>query len=449
MTEFITRPSSRRRFIKKLALGTGAVATAGSGFRVWSSGLAPYEGKLLVTLQLDGGADVTQLCDPKVNTPGERRINNWADVSDPGQAGNILYAPVADNQNFFSRFGPDMVVVNGVDAQTNSHETGRLYNWTGSNAEGRPSLTALHAAVKSPDQPLAYSVYGGGTSRTAGIITYNRFDNVSRLRELAQPTQSPWDPDQQLRPDQEIAAAQRLASESITTMLSQPGLTPRQRRSLVTLQAARDGREGLARLSELLPAPDQFLGEEQWQIDNFNFWSNLKQQMQGALLVFKSGLGASADLVLGGFDSHENHDPIHEALYTHFADAMVYFWNLAEELGLADRILMVVGTDFGRTNMYNDGNGKDHWPIGSYMLIEQGAPWGNRVVGATDELHFARAIDPNSLEVDNNGVIITPSHVHKAVHRYLGLENFAAVNGTAFSTVEDIDIFSRTKQTII
>ena len=69
---------------------------------------------------------------------------------------------------------------------------------------------------------------------------------------------------------------------------------------------------------------------------------------------------------------------------------MSFFWDYAEELGLADRILLVVGSDFSRTNFYNDGNGKDHWPIGSYMLMEQGAPWGNRVVGLTDELHFAQ-----------------------------------------------------------
>ena len=87
-----------------------------------------------------------------------------------------------------------MVVVNGVDAQTNSHETGRLFNWTGSNAEGRPSLSALHAAANSPDQPLAYSVYGGNTTRTAGLVSYNRFDDIRRLRELSQPTRTPWNP---------------------------------------------------------------------------------------------------------------------------------------------------------------------------------------------------------------------------------------------------------------
>ncbi len=148
---------SRRRFIR-LAAATGGILTASS--RVWSSVDGNYSGKCLVTLQLDGGADVTQLCDPKINTPGEPKINNWADRADPGQAGNIMYAPVADNEWLFNRFGADMLVVNGVDAQTNSHETGRLFNWTGSNAEGKPSMSALHAAFNSPDQPLAYAVFG-------------------------------------------------------------------------------------------------------------------------------------------------------------------------------------------------------------------------------------------------------------------------------------------------
>ena len=103
------RPT-RRKFVQSLAMGAGLCA-GGVGFRVWGNGLEPYEGKLLVTLQLDGGADVTQLCDPKVNTPGELKINNWADTADPGEAGNILYAPIADNANFFNRFGADMVAV--------------------------------------------------------------------------------------------------------------------------------------------------------------------------------------------------------------------------------------------------------------------------------------------------------------------------------------------------
>lgn len=441
-----TAATSRRSFVKSMALGAGALAST-TGFRVMASGLAPYSGKLLVTLELNGGADVTQLCDPKVNTPGELKINHWADRADPGEAGNIKFAPVADNFNFFNRFGADMVVVNGVDAQTNSHETGRLFNWTGSNAEGRPSLSALHAAANSPDQPLAYSVYGGNTTRTAGLVSYNRFDDIRRLRELSQPTRTPWNPERFMRPEPEILEAQRLTNASVSALFTAADLTPRQRKSLISFQSAREGREGLEKLAELLPQEDELQQGEEFQAGDNMFGSNLKQQMQGALTVMQSGLGSSADLSLGGFDSHENHDAIHDALYTHLADSITFFWDYAEKLGLADRILLVVGSDFGRTNMYNDGNGKDHWPIGSYMLMEQGARWGNRVVGASDELHFARKINPNSLDVSDNGIIITPAHIHRAVQQYLGLDDFAKQKGMDIQNVEDIPLFSSSLQT--
>ena len=83
------------------------------------------------------------------------------------------------------------------------------------------------------------------------------------------------------------------------------------------------------RLAEGLPSPDDYEGDETFQVGDNNFWSNLKQQMQGALLVFQSGLGSSADIALDGFDSHENHDYIHDALYTHLAYAIYYFWDYA------------------------------------------------------------------------------------------------------------------------
>ena len=178
-----------------------------------------------------------------------------------------------------------------------------------------------------------------------------------------------------------------------------------------------------------------------------NMSSNLKQQMQGALLVFKSGLGVSADLALGGFDTHENHDEQHQALYTHLADALYFFWDYAEELGVADRILMVIGSDFGRTNFYNEGNGKDHWPIGSYMIIEKDAPWGNRVVGLTDELHFATPIDPQSLKASSRGLVMTPGHINQALREYLGIDGYAADLGHQLS-IASLPLFDPFKSSI-
>ena len=428
----------------RLAAATGGAFSASS--RVWSSGKDDYSGKCLVTLQLDGGADVTQLCDPKINTPGERKINNWADWADPGAAGNILFAPIADNEWLFNRFGADMLVVNGVDAQTNSHETGRLFNWTGSNAEGKPSLSALHAAYNSPDQPLAYAVFGG-ESRTAGIIGYNRFDDVSRLRNLSQPRTQSWS-NTPKRSMEEYDRVDSLVSDELTQLLSAAQASPRRRQNLERFLRARNNRDALKRLADILPSQEEMHAYNEFEVAGQSFWDNLKQQMQGALLVFKSGLGSAADLSLGGFDSHDNHDAVHEQLYLNLADALAYFWDYAEVLGISERIMLVIGSDFGRTNFYNDGAGKDHWPVGSYIIMERNAPWGNRVVGATDALHFAQRIDPISLKESRDGIIITPAHVHQAIRAHLGFDQYASDVGLALGDIEALPLFDPALSTV-
>jgi len=429
-----------RRTLLRAAV-TGVAASAGlSTMRLWGADIdSAYGGKLLVTLQLDGGVDVTQLCDPKVNIPGERKINHWADTAEPGQIGNISYAPIAANEQLFRRFGADTLVINGVDTQTNSHETGRLFNWTGSNAEGQPSLSALFAASQSPDQPLAYSVYGG-FSRTGGLISLNRFDDLADMALLAQPSVDP-NSKQPLREASDVERSHALVQADIDRLLMQPELSVRQRLSMLRYKESRSSRDGLQRLAALIPARDQIVPDVDIEAGGQRFWSNLKRQMQGALMVFKSGLGSAADLSLGGFDSHNEHDTISAALLTHLGDALNYFWDEAENLGLADRIVLVVGSDFGRTNHYNDGNGKDHWNVGSYMVMERGAAWGDRVAGLSDELHFAQPINPLTLKADRRGVIPTPAHVHQSLRDYLGLTGFAQNQSLDLGSVESLPFF--------
>ena len=436
---------SRRGFIRSAGLGAAGMSLLPTA-RVWGNGAEQFEGPLLVTLQLDGGADVTQLCDPKTNTIGEPKINHWADTQEIEQVGNLRFAPVAANAELFGRHGPDMLVINGVDSQTNSHDTGRLYNWTGGNAEGKPSLAALHAAYYAPNQPLAYSVFGN-FSRTSGIISYNRFSNLQVLRSLAQPSIDPWSGN--LRREQaELDRASTLVSDEVAQLLANPGLSSRKRQSIARFSEARASRESLSRLADVIPSEDDIVNTYEVAVPGSStLYMNLQQQMQGALLVFKSGLGAAAEVSLDGFDTHDNHDLQHEALYTHLADSLDFFWDYAGQLGLADRILLVIGSDFGRTNFYNDGNGKDHWPIGSYMIMEKNAAWGNRVVGLTDELHFAMGINAETLKEDANGVYMTPSHVHKAIQQYMGFDLFAEDLGLGLHDVESLPLFDPFKAT--
>ena len=113
----------------------------------------------------------------------------------------------------------------------------------------------------------------------------------------------------------------------------------------------------------------------------------------------------------------------------------------AEELGIAHRLTVVLTSDFGRTPHYNDTEGKDHWPIGSTIVMRKNASWANRTVGATDGGHNALRVNPNSLERDdNNGTIIYPKHVHKALQRHLEIESFAQSVGYGINT-ENFNFF--------
>ena len=117
-------------------------------------------------------------------------------------------------------------------------------------------------------------------------------------------------------------------------------------------------------------------------------------------------------------------------------------WEHAETRGVADRLVVVIGSDFGRTNYYNEQEGKDHWPIGSYVVMEKNQHWTDRAVGETDGLHFAHRINPATLRRDDaNGTIIHPRHVHKALRRYLGIEQSPATNRFRINHTEDFAFF--------
>ena len=102
-----------------------------------------------------------------------------------------------------------------------------------------------------------------------------------------------------------------------------------------------------------------------------------------------------------------------------------------------------MGSDFGRTNKYNAEAGKDHWPIGSFVVMEKNQTWTNRVVGETDELHFARQINAGTLQRDDtSGTLIHPKHIHKALRKYLGVADTADSQRFPFHNTEELPLFS-------
>ena len=84
------------------------------------------------------------------------------------------------------------------------------------------------------------------------------------------------------------------------------------------------------------------------------------------------------------------------------------------------------------------------WPaIGSFVVMEKNQTWTNRVVGETDELHFARKINAGTLRRDDtSGTLIHPKHIHKALRKYLGVANTAGSQRFPFHNTEELPLFS-------
>ena len=241
---------NRRSFMQVMA-GVGAV----TGFRVPLANAANYHGKLFVFVQASGGWDPTSLCDPKTNVAGEPIINNWAAAGEVRQAGNIRYAPFAKNQAFFDKYYQRILVVNGVDAQTNSHSAGVTHNWSGRISEGYPTTTALLAAHKGAGLSMPYLSFGG-FSNTAGVAVFTRLNNPGEVRNIAKPELLGGDPNRTpFFSSDDWASVTRHRDKRMARLAAAPNLMPRDARNRELYAAAldADAAEGLRAFADIIP----------------------------------------------------------------------------------------------------------------------------------------------------------------------------------------------------
>ena len=117
---------NRRSFLTKI-FSTTAVAAIAPISLVQAAPKA-YNVETLLTVAARGGWDVTSYCDPKENVKGEKKINYWANNDNIQRVGGISYAPTGNNELFFGKYANRMLVINGIDAQTNSHDTGIVHS---------------------------------------------------------------------------------------------------------------------------------------------------------------------------------------------------------------------------------------------------------------------------------------------------------------------------------
>lgn len=398
-----------RRTFLRLTAASGLA----SGLAPWSSGRAhaadPYPGPYWLFFHASGGWDPTLVCDPKgrVDEQEVDPVNHYF-VDQIREVGPFKVPPVPGLEAFYTRFRNELLVLNGVDTQTNSHETGTRHTWSGSMDPGMPALGALLGTRPEPRPTLSYLAHGG-YDVTDGLVAPTRLADTSAILEVAYPQRlDPSKEDSTFLPESLMARVAQ-AREDRLGRLHEAATLPRIARAQELLQRARSGDNELARLAPLLSGTPP--------------GNSLQRQAQVSLACFEAGVAVAASLETGGFDTHGNHDASHTPRVQDLIAGVTYAMDEAERRGIADKVVIVVGSDFARTPYYNDGMGKDHWSITSMLLMGPGIR-GGRVVGATDGRQVPLKLDPETLTPRDNGVRITPADVHASLRQLAGMDGW-------------------------
>lgn len=365
-----------------------------------------YQGPFWIFVNAGGGWDPTLLCDPKgrANEEALDPVNMYF-VDEILTAGNIRYAPVGYNDTFFQKYYQDLLIINGIDVQTNGHDSGSRITWSGKLNEGFPSLAAMIAATAGPELPMSFLSFGGYDA-TSGLVARTRAGNVSALGRIAYPERiNPDDANYRFHSTKAEALIEEARSGRREHLLTSQ--LPIERRAMSAMFTAATGANELKLLQEYLPD----------ELDNTN---ELRRQAQVALAAYRAGICVCANLNTGGFDTHGDHDNQHIARLQFLLEGVDAIIEEAALQNVGDDVIVAVGSDFGRTPHYNDTNGKDHWSVTSMMLLGKGIS-GNRVVGATTDDFQPRAVNPGSLALDDGGVRIEPQHIHYELRKLAGL----------------------------
>lgn len=420
---------NRRRFLKCAGMAGAASSLPIAPLNVWGMA-SDFAGDFLLYVQVSGGWDVTSFCDPKINVEGEKPINNWAERSPIQSAGNLRYAPVADNARFFTEHYQKMLVINGINTRTNAHDLGSQLAHTGSLNRGLPHLAALYAHEKGQGMPMPVM----STSRFAsgGLLAPTALRDGAL--ELIDPNLWRTSSDQRYMPTDDLAAVRALRRYQADNLSARTHLPPKQQQQINNyLQAISADTRGFLDFTETYNELDSADHSSSQIMDSIKF----------AFTAFKSGLGIAADIRVRGFDSHSEHDAAFNQSMATLTNALDAAWHYAEQLGIADRLVVVLCSEFGRTPWYNDEQGKDHWPYNSAVVMKKGAPWANRTVGLTDSAHIAQPLNPQTLEPDlQYGQDIEPKHVMYALRELLGVAHTDAAQHFSLEVEQPFQLFN-------
>lgn len=411
-------PLSRREFLVRTGLATGGLLAGG----LWSRPLvrkafADIGDRFLVSIFLDGGNDGLNTVVPMANGsvanfrasyellrrsgPGGLRLPStalspYAIANDPSTGTPLALHPGFEGLHRLYQLGTVVVIQGcGYPDYNLSHAVSRSI-WETANRTAAGSgwvgryLASRYGATDIPALSVGYWMAGELQQQQTSVLT------ASRLAELKFPVDD-WYPDDD--------AAKKIAFQSVYA--SAQGSTQPLLKYL--------GNSGQATLTatQAYPALDSLYSADRnaW-LQQYNALDSgtARRLREVAKVVYGVATGAANvtarhfALANGGYDTHSNQGTVgandtHYELHREVGDALEVFYHDVSDMGIADKVLILVWSEFSRRPQQND-NGTDHGSQGPVFLI--GGKINGGVYGNHPNISDSRVLNPGATWDDGN-----------------------------------------------
>jgi uncharacterized protein (DUF1501 family) len=149
----------------------------------------------------------------------------------------------------------------------------------------------------------------------------------------------------------------------------------------------------------------------------------LGQSLELVATAIAQNLGVRVGYVtLGGFDTHANEGPTLDTLYPQLAQAIAAFWQDMQAHGMAENVLMMTWSEFGRRAKENGSQGTDHGTAAPLFVFGPGVAGG--IHGDT----------PNLANLDANGNLVFQTDFRSVyatvIQNWLGGDAASALGAT-------------------
>ena len=152
-------------------------------------------------------------------------------------------------------------------------------------------------------------------------------------------------------------------------------------------------------------------------------WENryMGEKLRTIARLIKGNLGTKIFMVdMDGYDTHNQQTVSHQHLMEDLAEAISAFYNDLELAGLADKVLTMTISEFGRNIRENGSSGTDHGNAGAMLMFGQGLSTGG---------FYSTPLDLSSVDLTNHDIAVPYQLDYRDVY-YTVLKNWLCVDAS-------------------